>query len=313
MEATVKVDKLREMAEDPNLGLLWNPGLGWLHWTGKVWNEVTNSDALHKMNRHLEEQGARSWTARQVIQLRSALEVDASHLDPYPDLLNVPNGVVNLRTGELRPHSKSRLMTKVAAVEYDSEAQSDAWDQVLAAIPETGRTQLQNHIAWAVSGGSLDRAVLIHGAGASGKSTFMRAVSAALGTYAASTHGELSNLRSPFDLIDLRGTRLIAMEDVGPQDMDRVKRLVSMDHFHGRRMRQDTITFPRSHTVLLATNYGPDELTSDEGTRRRISPVEFRNLSETNQELHRRLREPEALRAVLRWIVEGAVRGYATA
>src|SRR4051812_12863443 len=41
--------------------------------------------------------------------------------DAYPDLLNVRNGIVDLRTGQLRPHDPAMYMTKLADVDYRPE------------------------------------------------------------------------------------------------------------------------------------------------------------------------------------------------
>lgn len=308
---------LREVVDALGSDVIWVSGLGWLHWDGTVWDEAGEAATARMVSRYAEERGNPPKADRAVKSLlhqaRGAVEVTVKDLDPDPYLLNCPNGVVNLRTGELRPHSRARLTTKTAAVDYDPAARSDVWDQVLAAIPEPERDLLQTRIAWAVSGGPMDSATLIHGPGVSGKSTFMQAVRSALGTYALATDGELLNMRSPFDVINLLGVRLVVMEDVGPDDMDRVKRLTSMGEFTARRIRQDPVTFNRSHSVLLATNLHPSNLTTDEGSQRRLCPVEFQALAETVPGLHRHIREPEALRAALRWIVEGAVRGYAAA
>lgn len=296
---------LREIADALDGELTWSPGIGWLRWDGKVWGEVPESTAVTAASKRTDELGHRPSTAR---ELRATLEIRAGDLDAHPDLLNVQNGVVNLRTGELRPYSRARLMTKVASVNYDSEAQSDTWDEMLAAIPASERERLQIRIAGAVADGPLDDVTLIHGPGTSGKSTLMQAVRSALGTYALATDG---NLRGSLELLDLRGTRLLFMDDAKPGDMDRVKRLTAVDEFCGRRMHRDAVTFKRSHSVLLATNLQPSDLATDEGTRQQLHPVELTALEERNPLLNTLVREPETLRAVLRWIVDGAVRGYA--
>jgi P4 family phage/plasmid primase-like protien len=300
-----------DIADTLKEDLCWASGIGWMLWNGEVWNEAQGTEPVSLVSRAMDEMGHAPLTARQIVhQLQGVLEIGAQSLDAHPHLLNVQNGVVNLSTGELHPHDPTLRLTKVASVDYDPEAQSNAWDEVLSAIPAPARNQLQTRIAGAVAGGPLDDVTLIHGPGASGKSTFVQAIRSALGSYTLATDG---SLRDPLELLDLRGTRLLVMDDAGPGDMDRVKRLTSVELVHGRRMRQGPITFKRSHSLLLMTNLPPSELTTDEGTRRRLHPVEFTSLRETDPSLGRRVREPEALRAVLRWIVEGAVRGYAAA
>jgi phage/plasmid-associated DNA primase len=47
------------------------------------------------------------------------LNVKTDNLDADPWLLNVENGTIDLRTGELREHRAEDLITKIARVKYD--------------------------------------------------------------------------------------------------------------------------------------------------------------------------------------------------
>lgn len=315
METAVKTDELREMAEDPNLGLLWNPGLGWLHWDGKVWNEVADSDALNQVNQCREDRGMRPWTARQATQLRGALEVDASVLDPYPGLLNAPNGVVNLHTGELRPHSRSRLMTRIAGAAYNPEATSAVWDRVLSSLTEEVRTTLQLAAGQAATGAQSDAATLLYSAVPAGKTTLVKAVRDALGSYAVSASDvrALTWMRRDGSL---RGVRLAVAEeahDVTPNDL---KLLLIPDEIAARRIRRDAFTHRPSHSLLMVANVRPAKVLEDEGACRHTSVVSLPGMDErggADPALLRAIADegPVFREAVLRWIVQGAVRWYA--
>ena len=54
--------------------------------------------------------------------LENVEPVDDTAFDPDPYLLNVRNGVIDLRTGELKPHTPSFRMTMMANVAYDPAA-----------------------------------------------------------------------------------------------------------------------------------------------------------------------------------------------
>lgn len=307
-----------DLADDLRNELCWTPGLGWRLWDGRVWNgaqQKTGGPVLsapaQRVNRWMEEHGYQSLAATRlretVRQLQACLATTEDTFDTHLDLLNVQNGVVNIRTGELGVHDPALRMTKVASVDYDPEARSDAWDQVLAAIQAPELDRLRSRIADTVAGGPLDDVTLIHGPGESGKSTFVQGIRTALGSYALVTGGDVSGLRRPVDMFDLRGARFVVLEDATPRDMDRVKRLATMDWFSVRQMRHDAFVTRRSYRVLVTTNLSPDELTADEGTLRRLHPVEFTAVQQRNPLLNAAVREPETLRAVLRWIVEGAL------
>ena len=52
-------------------------------------------------------------------------------LDRDPFLLNVLNGTIDLRTGQLRPHRHDDLITKLAPVAYDPKATCPLWERCL--------------------------------------------------------------------------------------------------------------------------------------------------------------------------------------
>ena len=60
--------------------------------------------------------------AAELARGRAAMRISAATFDTAPDLLNVLNGVVNLRTGELIPHGPEQRMTMQCRAAYDPEA-----------------------------------------------------------------------------------------------------------------------------------------------------------------------------------------------
>src|SRR5690606_18535700 len=95
--------------------------------------------------------------------------------DKQPWLLNVQNGTVNLRTGELLPHHRGDLLTKVAPVDYDPNAQCPAWLAFLDRIMDGNRDLidfLQRAVGYSLTGDVSEQVLFfLHGAGANGKST----------------------------------------------------------------------------------------------------------------------------------------------
>jgi phage/plasmid-associated DNA primase len=314
MEATLAIADIAAGIEDE---WCWTPGLGWLRWDGAVWCPTRDRDALRdRINRDLAAQGHRPLTIAQLraetAALQEHLRVDADTLGAFPGLLNARNGIVDLRTGELRPHDPNRRMTRITGVDYDPDATSPAWDRVLAAIPEAERDRLRVRLAWAVACEPLDSVALVHGRGPCGKTTFMRAVCDTLGSYAFTTGGGLDNLRTPAERVALMGARVLVMEDVAPKDMANVKLMAVQDRLTVRQPQEDTAQAPRTHSVFAVTAHRPADLAVDEGTERHLHPVEFPALPSPDPAVGRGMRDEGALRAVLRWIVDGAVR-YAAA
>ena len=108
-------------------------------------------------------------------------------LDTDPEKLNVQNGTIDLRTGELLPHNPGDLITKLAPVRYNPAARSGCFDGFLARVlPDVEVRHFLKRVAgYSLLGHNPEEIVLfIYGPPASGKSTFLRAMSSALGEYA---------------------------------------------------------------------------------------------------------------------------------
>jgi putative DNA primase/helicase len=87
------------------------------------------------------------------------LNATVDDLDRNPWLLNVENGTVDLNTGELRPHRKEDMITKLAKVRYDKNADCPMWKQFVREIMDYKADLiafLQTAAGWSVSGDTSD-------------------------------------------------------------------------------------------------------------------------------------------------------------
>jgi putative DNA primase/helicase len=106
--------------------------------------------------------------------------------DSNPMLLNLRNGTLDLRTCELRPHSRDDLITKLAPVEFRPGATSPLWESFLAEIfpdPEL-IAFIQRAFGYSLTADASEQCIfLLHGGGANGKSTFLEVARHILGDY----------------------------------------------------------------------------------------------------------------------------------
>ena len=209
--------------------------------------------------------------------------VTPDDLDADPFLLNCRNGILDLRTGELRAHDPADLLTKMTGAEYRPDAASPAWEKFLARVQPD--PQMRAYLA-RLTGQALEGRVTAHilpifnGVGANGKTTFTGAIDAALGDYSGPADPGLLTARSfdahPTGVADLFGLRLAILHEF---DQDRqlaegtVKRLTGGDPVKARRMREDFWSFTPSHTFVMLTNHKPVVTGQDEGIWRRIKLV----------------------------------------
>ena len=114
--------------------------------------------------------------------------VRAAGLDSNPFLLNVLNGTIDLRTGELHRHNRDDLITKLAPVKYDPEARSEVWDKFLATTTDNDQDLaefLQRITGYTITGDISEEVLFfLHGPTGTGKSTFIEAIKTVLGAHA---------------------------------------------------------------------------------------------------------------------------------
>lgn len=269
-------------------------------------------------------------TIAAVAKLTAGILLDETPiLDRDPDVLNVRNGVVDLRTGRLRERRADDYFTKITAVEYHPGEHSADWDKALDAVPEKVRPWLKVRLGQALTGRiSADKSVpFLIGGGDNGKSAVLGAARAAIGDYAVTVPERLllgGDNEHPTEIMTLRGARMAVFEELprgGRLNAQRMKLLAGTNVLSGRFMHRDFVNFKATHTLIGASNHLPVISDVDDAIWERVAPVDFpykfvsgKPKSGTNQRrgdkgLRDRLAEnPQA--AVLTWLIEGAVQSY---
>ncbi|MCK9554998.1 phage/plasmid primase, P4 family [bacterium] len=318
---------------------------GWHLWDGKAWvvDEVhsitslsretvsTFYSYLHDMDedgqkaflKHIRSSGnetklkamanlARSWT-------KMSIRSDDFDADPY--LLNCQNGVVDLKTGTLLPHSPDLLLTKICNTFYDTSAECPEWLKFLDTIFQ-GNDELVSFIQKAVGYGltgdvSQQIFFILHGDGANGKSTFVETIYKILGGYAAITPtATLIAKRGseiPNDVARLKGARFIISSELERSkllDEALVKRFTSEEPISARFLRQEFFEFKPTGKIFLSTNYKPTIRGTDDGIWRRIRLIPFEHKFEGEERIEKfadKFLLPE-LPGILAWAVRGLLR-----
>ena len=216
---------------------------------------------------------------------RGTSMVGHDELDADPWLLNVANGVVDLRTGDLLEHHPDRLMTKMAGTRFDPAATAPTWDAFLRQImpDDELRAFLQAAVGYSLTGDVGEQVLfLLIGDGANGKSTLVTTLTRLLGDYAAVAPKDLllatRHEPHPTGLTDLHGARFVpAVEtEAGARFAEaQVKQLTGGDPIKARRMRQDHWQFDPTHKLWLAANHRPRIAGEDHAIWRRIRLVPF--------------------------------------
>lgn len=243
--------------------------------------------------------------------------VTPDDLDADPFLLNCPNGVLDLRTGQLAPHDPALLLTKMTGAPYLPDAAGPTFARFLERVqPDTDmRAYLARLLGHALEGRVITHVLpIFHGDGGNGKGTLINhAVLPALGDYADAADADLLTARSfdahPTGVADLCGLRLAVLHetDAGRRLAEgTVKRLTGGDRLKARRMREDFWSFDPSHTFVMLTNHRPIVTGTDEGIWRRLRLVPWDVVipaADRDEDLPGKL--TAELDAVLAWLVGG--------
>ena len=249
---------------------------------------------------------------------RLAATVDQWDADPW--LLNTPDGVVDLRTGECRPHDPGYYMTKIAGVARDPACPVTYWNSFLGRV--TGGDAeliafLHRVVGYALTGVTREHALFfLYGTGANGKTTFLNAITGAMGDYCRiapiETFTASISERHPTDLAGLRGARLVTAvetEEGRRWAESKIKALTGGDKISARFMRQDFFEFTPQFKLLIAGNHKPGLRSVDEAIRRRFYLIPFTvtiPAAERDPELLEKLKTERP--GILHWMIDGCLQ-----
>jgi putative DNA primase/helicase len=247
-----------------------------------------------------------------------------NELDSDPWLLNCANGTINLRTGELRPHNRRDLITKLAPVVYEPDARHPVWDAHIEHVTRGDlefADYLQRAAGYCLTGKAEEEKLLLFSGGtATGKTTHLEAMKSAMGDYAATADFEtflrVGNSRGPRnDIARLAGVRLVSASEVPPGrlfDDSALKQLTGGDTISARFLYGEFFEYKPQFTICLAANHPPSVRDDDPAIWRRLKLVPFVNeLPEEDRDpkVKARLTDPtDAGPAILIWMVEGALK-----
>jgi len=262
----------------------------------------------------------------EVAKSQDGIAMDASSFDADIMLFNCLNGTIDLKTGILRPHKKSDLLTKLSKVEYRKGATCTRWERFL--IDATGNDVdvirfLQMVAGYTLTGSTIEEKLfLLCGPEASGKTTFLEALRTILGDYGATidpamltkaSHRRQSGAASP-DVARLPGVRLAAgseLENGKELKECLAKSLTGGETITARQLYAGYFDFLPQFKIILALNHCPRCNADDGAIWRRMVRIGFDKtvpVDRRDKTLKPYLRDPRGgAPAVLAWAVEGCL------
>lgn len=264
---------------------------------------------------------------------KNQLAIRGDELDADPWLLACANGVVELKTGELRDGRRDDMLEKACPTEWSGiETPAPTWDGFLLQVFSENRALVdfvRRLMGYAITGLTIEHVLpILWGQGRNGKGTLVETVSRVLGTLAGPIQSEMlldqgrsksSSGPSP-DIMALRGLRLAfaSENDEGRRfSPSRVKWLSGGDTLVGRAPHDRYEThFTPTHTLILLTNHKPHAPSDDFAFWERVALIPFdlsfvarepvaQNERPADRYLPQKLREEAP--GILAWLVRGCL------
>ena len=272
--------------------IAWTSAAHWMIWDDRRWatdetqrvpwmaQQVASSiwaEALQKED--AERQALLGWarqsenTGKLAAMVKEAIPLVARAVDEFdrdPWSLNVLNGTLDLRTGNLRPHDPQDWITKLAPVRWDDDARCPLWESILRRIlpDEQLRLVLQRAIGYSLTGSTQEKMMFIlRGEGDNGKTVITDVIRMLMGDYASVAAKTLfvtgSGIRKDpdYELASLLGVRFaLSSEEIAAGEKlnaGLVKSMTGGDRMKARNPFKTPFTFTPELKLWLATNHLP--------------------------------------------------------
>jgi P4 family phage/plasmid primase-like protien len=290
----------------------------WLVWDGRRWaidekgaviqmakrmcrrlyEQATGNSKLEEWARKSESQGGLA-SALRIASSEEGIPISADELDQGHYLLNCLNGIVDLRTGQLLPHDRELLITKLCNVEYNSQAECSRFLKFLhwamGDNPEAEQTTrtvnlvafLQRAFGYALTADVSEKAAFVfYGSrGNNGKTTLLTCFRRLLGEYSAQISidtlmtARFQDAALRADLADLRASRLVITSEVEKEHRlseGKLKYITAgMGNIKSCRKYENPIEFLATHKLFMDCNHRPEVRGTDDAIWSRLKPVPF--------------------------------------
>ncbi len=322
----------------------------WMIWTGQRWMEDQTGEVKRRADELLEElrqqaspgenkegdeilmkhiRRTRSSKSKKAMieetQHLPGIPILPNELDRYKDALNVQNGVVDLKTGKLRPHDRRLKMSLLADVEYVEKAKCPQWLRFLNEVTQGDKElqlYIQRMVGYFLTGSTAEQCLFfLYGTGSNGKSTFVNMVSSLFGDYTKNAQsdtimradrGNSSAARS--DIARLKSVRLVTTsEPSGGCVLDEalVKTMTGEDVITARRLYREEFQFRPEFKIVMATNVKPIIKHSDHGIWRRVRMLPFvAQIPDEKKDIHLAEKLQAEKPGIFQWALQGAVDWY---
>ena len=211
----------------------------------------------------------------------SSLKVNGKEVPTFlkEPLLNLKNGLLDLRTGELREHTPEVVTTTQLPIEWDPTATCPTWERLVSSAVPGQLERLEDVMSQALDWTrSPTKILLLYGASRAGKGLILRVLEQLMGrgNYSAVTLHQLAENR--FMVAELYGKRANIAGELKPdevKDISAVKMLTGEDPIQADKKYGKTFTFYSYAFLAFSCNKLPPINETTRAFTSRVAPFRF--------------------------------------
>lgn len=236
--------------------------------------------------------------------------------------LNLANGLLDLDTLRLLPHSREHIITYCLPYAYDSKADCPRWKQFVreVLVKEDGRTPdeevillMQELMAYSLTNATNHQVMIwLAGEGSNGKSVLVGIMQRLLGTLARSVNFHTLGTPGNYDLANMVGTRVMfSVEAERGQRIQEglIKKLVDGESISARQIYAPSFMLTNVGKIWWAMNHMPSINDTSHSIWRRLMLIVFhRTFSESEKDIFLMQKLEAELSGILNWCIDGLIR-----
>lgn len=278
-----------------------------------------DEDAAKKaLQKHIKYSRGSNGKTNMLKESQHLLPIQPEQFDKDKHLLNVQNGYIDLKTGDLHNHDKEKYFSKIASIEYTDKIDYPLWDDFLMQIFDGNReliNYMQRAVGYSLSGSTEEQVMFIlYGNGRNGKSVFLDIITEMLGNYTTNIQPQTLMVKpmsgsANSDIARLQGARLVTTTE--PNDGMRfdeglVKQVTGGDKVTARFLYGDEFDYHPEFKLWMATNHKPIIRGTDDGIWRRMVIIPFTvQIPDHQVDKNLKYKLRREMTAILNWAVEG--------
>jgi putative DNA primase/helicase len=285
--------------------------------SGGTYRQYAERYIRQRVKELLEAWGkADKWSSHKASEVAEYIRADAPELWERPPLdeVNVLNGILSLETRDLRDHDPGFLSPVQIPVSYDPGAECPEWEKFVSQVfPEDAQDLAFELAADLITPSrSAQKAILLLGEGSNGKSTYLRALTAFVGTTNAggvSLHKLESDRFATARLIGKLANICPDLPSTHLAETSVFKAITGGDDLHAEYKYRESFEFRPYCRLVFSANHVPRSGDASHAFFRRWLVVPFERTFEPaeqipREELDATLSDPRELSGVLNRALE---------